>query len=349
MIRLDAIQQAAVGLVGWKQPTKSGSVVVTAENKATSSGMYFQDGSGLVTLENLKNSLSDSAISDANFNTYLGELVKAGFVDVLNQIFTEEDFVENRALYLHPNRYGDTIDNTTRFVGYEIQTRDAQELAVILNQITLEFDGVDSVKVLLFNSTKLAPVQTKTVATVANTAVNTDLGWVLDRTTDYKGGIYYIGYLQNGLTAKAINRDWKISNIETAFHSCRIKSIEVPGWNSETLFDIDDIKSASETWGINLDISAYVDYTGIALRNKSRFAKALQLQVCARVLDVISTSVTSTRVERLSKNHAMLELNGNKSNPDFPNTIGVLGLLGQEIKRLKSNYTATPPIRSQQL
>lgn len=349
MIRLNAIQQAAVGLVGWKQPTKSGSVVVDAANKASSSGMYFQDGSGLATIENLKNSLSDNAISDANFNTYLGELVKAGFVDVLNQVFTEEDFVENRALYLHPNRYGDVIENTTRFVGYEIKPRNAQELAVILNQITLEFDAPGTVKILLFNSQKLAAVESKEITTIANTAVNTDLGWVLDRTTDYKGGVYYIGYLQDGLTPRAINREWKISNIQSAYSSCVIQSIEVPGWDSETLFDVDDIVNTSETWGINLDISAYVDYTGIVLRNKQRFAKALQLQVCAKVLDVISTSVTSTRVERLSKSHAMLELNGNKSNPDYPNTIGVLGLLGQEIKRLKNNYTAIPPIRAQQL
>lgn len=344
MIRLSDIQSAAVGLVGWKQPTKSGSVVLSANNKASSSGLYFDQGSGLATIENLKASLSDPLISDANMNTYLEDLTKGAMVDVMQQVFTEEDFIENRPMYIYPSRYADVIENSTRFVGYEIQVNSAQELAVVLNEITLEFDAAGTVKILLFNSQKLAPVQTKEVTTVANTAVSVELGWVLEAK-----GTYYIGYLAGGLSPRAINRSYKISDIKSCYTSCKLQSIEVIGHNAETLFDIDDTSNTSETWGINLDISAYVDYTNIVLRNKSRFAKALQLQVCARVLDVISTSVGSSRVERLSKNHAMLELNGNKSNPDYPNTIGVLGLLGMEIRRLKTNYTGTPPIRIEQL
>lgn len=344
MIRLSDIQTAAVGLVGWKQPTKSGSVVVSANNKASSSGLYYDQGSGLATIENLKASLSDPAISDANLNTYLEDLTKSAMVDVLHQVFTDEDFIENRAMYIHPSRYAEVIQNETRFVGYEIQVKSNQELAVVINQVDLEFDSAGTVKLLLFNSQKATPIQSKEITTVANTATNAELGWVLDGK-----GTYYIGYLAGGLTPRAINRSWKISDLKSCYASCNLQSIAVTGHNTETLFDVDATSNTSETWGINLDISAYADYTDIVLRNKSRFAKALQLQVCARVLDVISTSVTSTRIERLSKNHAMLELNGNKSNPDYPNTIGVLGLLGAEIKRLKVNYTGVPPIRIEQL
>lgn len=103
MYQVSEAQTALIGLIGWRQPTKTGLPTLDTTAKATSSGMYYQDFSSLVTIENLYYTQNDEAISDANFNTYLANIEKAAINKVLRAIFEREDIVENRVLY--PGEY----------------------------------------------------------------------------------------------------------------------------------------------------------------------------------------------------------------------------------------------------
>jgi hypothetical protein len=150
--------------------------------------------------------------------------------------------------------------------------------------------------------------------------------------------MWYIGYLRSSLAIKAIKRNFKMAIFPTIFPEVGIRPVRVLNWDSETMFDPLQLRYEYYTWGMNFSISMYKDYTNIVKTNISRFAKAMQLQVCVNVLKMISNSTRSNKSERLSKAYAMLELDGNRNNPNMPFTVGLNKELKKEIEKLKETY-----------
>jgi len=182
-----------------------------------------------------------------------------------------------------------------------------------------------------------AAVKTQSVTTVANSAKYQSVDW---RLNDLQyGGKWYIGYLRSSSdTPRAVKRNFEMANYQTNFCGVDIRPIRVNGWTAETMFNPSTIIYESDTWGMNFDISLYNDYTQIVKSNINRFAEALQLQVCSQVIDMISNSTRSNRNERLSKAYALMELNGNKNNPNLPFSVGLNTRLGKEIRRLRETF-----------
>ena len=335
MIQADIINTIASGVVGWRQPTRTGSPTISAGNLASSSGLYFEDGSSLCTIQNIKAVVDDEAISDANLNTLLTNLSKAALNEVCSRVFDIDDHITTNLLFKHENKFSETLENATDFVGFEIEIPKSNHISHVLDAVILEFDAAEDVTILLFNSQNNAVIKSQAVTTVANSQKTTSVRWVLND-LQY-GGKWYIGYLRGGLTGKAIRRNYQLASLQSPFPA-KVHSIRVDDWNVNTMFNPEDIVYDSETWGMNLNISAFRDYTEIVRSNINRFATALQLQVCAKVVDMISNSVQSNRVERLSKANALLELNGNRYNPAFPEHQGIVGRLNKEIRRLRDTY-----------
>ena len=339
----DSSQIKDLGLVGWRASTISGIPTLTAVNIASSTGMYYNDFSSLVTVQNVFKVQEDASISDANFNTFLTNLTNAAFVKVLNAIFQDNDYLENRVLFPYENVWTETIDNDTSFVGYEITPANRRDLVISLNSVFTSFSEVDTVKLLLFHSSKKTPIQSKEISVAELTDTDTVLNWDLSNFA-YSGGKFYIGYLRSGLTAKAINRDWNSSNVQSCYNMFRIVPVQVSGWNAETLFGVDDVNYESETYGLNFDISSWKDYTNVILRNKSKFANVLGLQVAADVLELTLRNTQSNNIERELKNEAFIELEG-FINPDLPRTLGIAGKLRNEIERIRKTFIETPVIQ----
>lgn len=346
MIQIDVINTIAPGVVGWKQTSRTGSPVVNAANLLSSSGLYYQFGSGLCTVDNIKACIDDEAISDANLNTYLSDLVKSALSDVCARVFAEDDHIDTGLLLKFENKFSETLTNATDFVGFEIDLSKRNDLSVLINSLITEFDASGTVKLLLFNSQVNAAIKSQSITLTANTAVHTTptTSWTLND-LQY-GGKWYIGYLRGSLTPKAIKRNYQMASVMTLFPEMGIRPIRVPDWNAETMFDPSDIHYEADTWGLNLNLSLYKDFTYIVKSNINRFAKALQLQVCMNVVDLISNTVRSNKAERLSKNAAILELNGNRTNPNFPEHAGLVAKLGKEIAALRSTYNPKGIIRA---
>jgi hypothetical protein len=339
----DSSQIKDLGLVGWRASTVSGVPTLTAPNTDTSSGMVYQDFSSLVTVQNVWKVQEDAAISDANFNAFLTNLTNAAFVKVLNAVFQEQDYIENRVLFPYENTWTETIDNDTSFVGFEINPANRRDLLIALNSVFTSFDSADTVKLLLFHSSKNAPIESKEISVAELTDTDTSLSWDLSNFT-YSGGKFYIGYLRSGLTAKAINREWNSANVQSCFNMFQIQPITVTGWDSETLFDVDDVDYESDTYGLNFDITSWKDYTNIILRNKNKFVNALGLQVAADVLDLILKSTSSNRIERELGSAAFTELEG-FINENLPRTVGISKKLINEIARIRKTFVEVSPIR----
>jgi len=344
VIQIDVINTIAPGVVGWKQPTASGSPVLTAGNIASSSGLYYQFGHGLCTVENIKSCVDDIAISDANLNAYLADLSKNGLSDVCHRVFSDEDHIDTGLLLKYENKFSETIENAVDFVGFEINMSNRNDISMVINSLITEFDSSGTIKLLLFNSTQNAAISSSNVTQVANSAVHTVVGWTIND-LQY-GGKWYLGYLRGSLAPKAIKRNYQMASFMTYFNHVEINPIRVPLWNAETMFNPSDVIYESDTWGLNLNVSLYKDFTHIINSNINRFAKALQLQVCCNVVDLISNTVRSNKSERLSKMYALMELNGNRTNPNFPEHAGLIAKLGREIASLQNTYNPKGIIRA---
>lgn len=349
MINISNIKTAMLGVNGWIQSLLSGAPVIDADNLASSSGAIFnKDYSNLVTVENIIETYEATDLTDDQVNTLLKEIVEGSASMVLNAVFSEDDFIQNDILFPYENDFTKTLDNDTSFVGYEINTAKRKDILNIINRITLTFNGIDTIKVLLFNSGKKSLIDSVEITTIDDDETNQELtDWILPYVNSVNGGTWYIGYLRSGLIAKAYNRQYELANNINCFNCISMRPIQVMGHDSETLFDVNDVSYTSEYYGMNFDISTFKHYDSIILQNKNKFSKALGLQVAAYVLDMIANSNRSNRIERSTRENAVIQLNGFIS--ENVKTVGILARLNKEINNLKDTFLNKPLIQKHTL
>jgi len=335
MFSLSKIRDKAVGLVGFT------STLVDADLKASRSGLTFEGGSALVNVNTIK-SLIDS---DEDLNEYLKELVKGSFVEVLNSIFTKDDFEESGLLYPYDCTW-ESRNDIHGFIGYEIDTQKNSLLSLIVNKLifgvggTIYFEpqtnsNIGTVKVYLYNSQSKVPVASEEIQVIENEVSDVDISWILNNVT--YGGKWYIGYFTSDLPSQpvAVNKD--LSTLKADMGGVTIQPIFIDGSGNDE-FDISNLKYTETRYGLNFNMSTYKDWTNLVLSNEQRFARALQLMVAVKVADLAVNSTRSNRDERISRANAVFELDGNRYNKDYPEHTGLLTKLKSEISRLKQTY-----------
>jgi hypothetical protein len=340
MYRIADVYAGLKGLIGWRASFDSEVPTVDSGNLASSSGLYYQDFSALVTLNNLYLSQNYEAITADQFNTMLGSMEQSAINKVINAVFVKDDIVDTKMLYPGADVFTNSIENTTSFVGFEIDLYNRADIALNLNRVFTAFDTNDTIKLLLFHSSQKEPISEKEISTIANNNTITALDWALSA-HKYGYGRYYVGYLRSGLTAKAYNREYEDANVKNCYAFAGFKPILVSDWDSETLFDIEDIEYSDKTYGLNFDASSVVDFTDFILANSKRFTNAIGMQMAIDILDVIISTTRSNFVERNLSFDAKLEREGNILNAetDIPKSAGMIRRLAKEVNVLRSALT----------
>ena len=72
--------------------------------------------------------------------------------------------------------------------------------------------------------------------------------------------------------------------------------------------DVTTVQFESDTFGLNIGVNVYNDYTEVFIRNKSLFWEAIKQQMAKKVLELMTASVRTNNVERI--NQAKLGLYG---------------------------------------
>jgi len=331
MIRSDKIQTGLFGGVGFKQPTLAGYNIVDATNLASSTGLYFGDASELVTVKNIKDSQEDSAISNANFNLLLTSLQKSVILDVCNKVIAgQSDFISSLNLYPYEKSFTNTLEPFGHFVGFEIEPSSGN-IVCNVSWIELCFDSVKTFNVYLYNSNKPnTPIMTKEVVTVAGEAVVVQLDWIVADDVTHKGGKFYLGYFENDLDgAKAYKKDYEdsIFSVNTPYYFVEPVYLDHNGLVINTRSEL----SSVDTFGLNIGMDVYTDYTELIIRNKNLFFPAIQLQMHEKVLNLIKYSSRQNGEVRIAKENIDFELFGNsKLNID-----GVVSKLNRAVDQLK--------------
>ena len=255
-----------------------------------------------------------------------------------------KNLLERRTFFDGAARLQATIDPTGKIVGFEIVPVRAMGVTAKIERIGLQMiGGTGTVKLYLFHSSQVAPMQT-----IELEFTNTSGGfqWFTPREPIYlpyipgtngdgndAGGAWFLCYNQNDLPAgmQALNvyKDWSVEPCQT----CLGGSIE--SWRQLTkylqvspfgiaapsdfaqypeMFDIGRIGYTNTmNYGMNVEISVGCDLTDFIISQRQIFATVIQKEVAARVLRTIAMN-PDVRVNRnqvnVTRDQLLYELDG---------------------------------------
>ncbi len=321
-------------VVGFRQPINPLYSVLNAVNITSTSGIYLEGG--MVTIENIKSCQDKQQISSTDLNSVIERLIKDSIIDACTLVFNESDKLGSGLLFNKENKITETLDNNGDFVGFEIKVISLQNITSIINNLICEFDAVGSLTVYLFHSSQQTAIKSQAVTLTENNSIKTYVNWILDAHKEY-GGKFLLGYLTNGLTPKAINREWDSSR-QKEFKNISIRPIIISGHTSTSLPNIDNIIYTSDTYGINLDLSIFNDYTDFIIDNKNKIANLIKYQFQANVLKMIAFSNRSNGIEENAKMVALKELEGILTESGNIYSQGILRKLENEAKKIKDTF-----------
>jgi len=178
MFNKNKVILALTGQVGWNQPFDPASPVLDTANKTATSGYRFDENS-FVKIKAIKDTQDYPNISDEQFNTLLKTIQDTAIANTLNSVFDQPDFIDRQVLYPYANNKVNTESLPIGFVGYEIEVDNEKDMAFEITRCILEFQGLGDVKLLLFNSAKSTPIQSK-IITITSSVQEVVLNWRVD-------------------------------------------------------------------------------------------------------------------------------------------------------------------------
>jgi hypothetical protein len=255
-------------------------------------------------------------------------LQKSSISEVCGSVFNQTDFIDRQVLYKNANNKINTVTLPVGFVGYKIQVDSTKNIAFEIHRVLLEFEGTGTLKLMLFNSAKSTPIESKDITITANTLVNEPLNWKVDNSGDTYKGEYYLGYRSNDPalgTLKPFDRDYENADVMSCVTHMSFQRISFPNVTTDTLPDISTDQGLSNDVGVNPDITVYEDYTDLILRNKTLLGAAIYLQLAIKCSSTYLASLRSNRTERESE-RVILRVMQNIEGQDAEGTVQIEGL-----------------------
>lgn len=331
--------KALFGRVGWFPQRTDPEMTLNATNAKSNSGRYFQNFHSIVTLQNILSTVEDKDMNEAEFNAYLERLQSSAILTGLSGVFRADDVIEQVVLFDRKDRNSLTPINGKKLVGYRIKVAKDTSYSVYLKAVSMMFDADTTVTLECIHSLA-GPLWNKEVNTKANQEVVVNIeDLALYYSTDkYKGGYFFIGYDQNKVSAKALD------------YTC-------PSWAKTLIFgydsfeatvDLENVQLTNKTYGLNLELSSYRDFTEIIKRNSTIFDSLIGLQVAAATVEQIISSTRSNKDERITKEQSMQlynDLNLAHPSQDIPYTTGLKNKIRSEVDRLRKNFL--PKLKSE--
>lgn len=321
--------------IGWLEPSKTGYTgILDTDNKTTLSGKTFDALHPLTNFVKFKDTYFDIAASSSVLNAQLKAWQQTGIIDVITDVFRDDDIVTNKTILSGEFDFSEIIDKNSKFVFVRIVV--PQGFVVNIKSVGITLNGVDAFNFYVYNSSKTEAIITnKSVTSVANTETWTSWNYNLwGETMALKSGIYYIGYFQDDISSSAIQRThYKQNDI------CSIDYCEVTP-NGISLPNYDDIVYSGYTHGINLDYTVSRDFSHYFINNPYIFDNAVGFYVIIKCLTQIMLSERfniSKRSADEARNYASqvwVEING--ANTDETYSKGLNKMYSEEIKNIKN-------------
>jgi hypothetical protein len=320
------IKNDLFGLVGWDDLNPP--VNLSAENKVSRSGRFYQNFHSICTLSNIYALMEKENASEQEFNDFLVKLQVSAILNSLHGVFNEDSLIEQVFLFNRRDDRATSIDLTGKKVGYRIFPVKDSSYCTVIKSISLLFAQGGTVNVQLWHSNTghLWDLDCEVEAGVEK-IFNVDTA-IYYSCNKYKGGFFYLWY------------EYGLPPVEYA----------LPDYNKTLMFraepfegELDETASicTGKTYGMNVEFCSYRDFTEIIRMNKQMFSTLIGMQMAACIVEMTLNSARSNKTERITKEQqARLfnDLNTAYSSPEFPYTTGLKNQIAREIKRIKGNY-----------
>jgi len=200
MFKTSKVLPAYKNLIGWRQFHDDTIIILPPELTTTDSGEFYQQKHPALQLDIIQTLIP----SEMELAGYLKEVVDDSINEIFNDLLQYRQISEYGKTLLEQsvllNRYGwseDKITNQGRFVGFQVRTRSITGLQTVINEIGLQFSGVEAFDLYLFHSSKVEPLQVLPVAPTGGNgwkwiAANMELSAF--ESTEYQGGFFVLGY-----------------------------------------------------------------------------------------------------------------------------------------------------------
>ena len=345
MFIVDKISSELYGLVGMRQPFNLNYAILDTDNQISRSGYYVTDNS-YVKMEYIKDSMDANDITDSDFNLYLKQVQQSSIVNVCQRVFNRFDFLDRNLLYKNAQNKVNQAVLQDGFVGYEIKVSSNRNIAFEIKRVLLDFDTVGDFKLLLFNTSQSTPIKEQAI-TITSPTQEVVLNWKVDNSGNTYKGEYYLGYIKTATTPIPYERDYENADLMSPISHLSIDKYQVKGWNTETLFNLNNLDGLSENIGINPDITVYEDYTDLIINNEILFARAIQLDMTIAFLREYSNSLRSNGNERKAQEmtlRILAEIEGQTGTDVLtitglrPQFLSEISEIAVEINKLKTGY-----------
>ena len=265
-----------------------------------------------------------------------------------NDLFTSKKINESTKTFLDSvqvvdgaGRQADTITAASRFVGFEIKLKRANNIKAVINYIGLQFTSIQTdLTIYLFHSSQKAAVGTWTLTSGAAVSFDwlsaaspatgsNELHYVNYANNIDSGGIYYIGYFEDDITGSAIEKDMgcgfcggypDASYKWSKWAEIRPFAVASGSLDGTNIFDIEDVGYSETNYGLNFSFSIESDITEMLVNQKALLVNALGYQFASDMLKEMlfnPNSRINKSQDTITKNTIQYEFNA----PDDGDTI----------------------------
>lgn len=308
----------------------------------TFSGRYWELFHPLVTLENLAAVIPEEISTGAAFTSWLTDLEQGMIMTLLNGIFDKPQLLEDTLIFDRQLRQDIPYGNAGKFVGYRLLIAPMKYAARIVKAGFI-FNGAATFNLYIYQDMQSAPLYTQTVTTVPGQETLVDMtDWVIHYAQQNysQGGVYYIGYYQNDLGAvQALDQFVSRWNDTYSFGYTAFEADQIPGKYD---FNRIAVPYSFKTYGLNLRIEAYKDFTATIVKNASLFDEAMGLAMAIIAIGYQSYTTRTNFNERQLKDMAMTiygEVNrSDEARMLNPYVAGLKQQLKRELYKINKNF-----------
>lgn len=293
---------------------------------------------------------------------YLAQKQSSVIMEMVNAVYNAPQVIDRAKLAFYrlagnqlPQQY---VANNNQFVGLRLNLG-MGDRTIKLNSLQVWFTKSGSINIHLYNDMILAPVLTIPISWIGGQQTIISLGEqiVLSNLvpTAYKQGTWYLGYYQRDLIIG--DNDPTTQAVYYPVNYGRFFSLNVLAFSANVQFDQygnrnfvrNNIGANNLMYGMNLEISSFIDGTNNMVQNAHLFDELIGLNMSKKVLSDVIFNYQTDAVQRAISNVAEVnqlyaELHGFKADEHSPYIKGLNNKLDREMYRVKKALQPTDSV-----
>ena len=333
-------------VIGWKDQLWTGVPALGSPLNDTETGLYYQGVHSALRLDYIKALLSSSRV----ITEYLDEVETEAIDILLNKIQTSRQLgndgntlTSNDVIYELGNKTA-SLTNESRFCGVSFQLKQQTGISAVINRIGLYLTGaVTDLDLYLFHSSQEQKINSYAFTTTKNNSFSwQEIRIQLEHdTSEITGGTWFFGYYQDDLGAQASQavRYTAINWLNGYCNTCDggikqakyqtisskvsmmgfyVPASSLPGDKNESFDPNIIIKTNTNNWGFNFNVSVGCNLSQFWIDNRRSLANVIGLSVAVKVLEDMKFSSQINNIEQSVRLMIVRDLEGAEDSKNTP-------------------------------